>query len=141
MGADRVNDGTDANAETVEEQPDRRPPPPPDKPGTDGYPSRADSRNGAMAANDTSTQDIDQQAERKPDTVQEPQETQETSGGQGSTATEKPESPRTLESDEGASNENASERYDNGPSQEVSGTRPDTGQPPGEFGDPKDAGR
>jgi hypothetical protein len=136
MGADRVNDGTDANAETVEEQPDRPPPPPPDKPGTDGYPSRADSRNGAAAANDTSTHDIDQQAERKPDTVQEPQKI---SGGQGSTATEKSESPRTLESDEGASNESAGERYDN--PQEVPGTRPDTGQPPDEFGDPKDAGR
>jgi hypothetical protein len=133
MGADRASDGTDANAETVEEQPDRRPPPPADKPGTDGYPSRADSRNGAAAANDTSTQNIDQQAERKPDTVQEPQET---FGEQGSTATGKPESPRTLESNEGAS-----ERYDNGPSQEVPGARPDTGQPPDEIGDPKDAGR
>jgi hypothetical protein len=112
MGADRISDGTDTNAETVEEQPDRRPPPPPDKPGTDGYPSRADSRDGAAAANDTSTQN-----------------------------TEKPEPHGAQETNEGPSNDNAGERYDNSPSQEDTGARPDTGQPHDEIGDAKDAGR
>ena len=40
-------------SENVERTPatDRPPPPPPDKPGSEGYPSRADSRRGAEAAN------------------------------------------------------------------------------------------
>jgi hypothetical protein len=32
MGIDRINDGTDTNAETVEEKPNRPPPPPPERP-------------------------------------------------------------------------------------------------------------
>jgi hypothetical protein len=99
MGADRVSDGTDTNAETVEEQPDRRPPPPPDKPGTDGYPTRADSRNGAAAANDTSTQNTEKQAETKPDTARPPQET---SGEEDSTAARKKPEPETDNQPESA---------------------------------------
>jgi hypothetical protein len=142
MGADRVSDGTDTNAETVEEQPDRRPPPPPDKPGTDGYPSRADSRNGAAAANDTGTgtgtgtQNTEKQAEEKPDSAQT---SQETSGEQGSSATEKPEPPGTLEYNEGAvKDDSTTERYDNGPSPEGAGGKSDR-QPTEEIGEPKDA--
>jgi hypothetical protein len=97
MGADRVSDGTDTNAETVEEQPDRRPPPPPDKPGTDGYPSRADSRNGAMAANDASSQKAENQTEDNPETSQR---SQEPVGERDSTSTEQPETPRRPESNE-----------------------------------------
>ena len=54
MARDHIT-GTDRPHENVEQTPgaDRPPPPPPDKPGTEGYPSRADSRAGAAAANDT----------------------------------------------------------------------------------------
>jgi hypothetical protein len=105
MGADRVSDGTDTNAETVEEQPDRRPPPPPDKPGTDGYPSRADSRQGAAAANDTSTQDTENQGEDKPDTSQA---SQEAAGERDSTSSEKPETPGPTEPNESIGNDGGS---------------------------------
>ncbi|MEV5710272.1 hypothetical protein [Actinoallomurus sp. NPDC052274] len=55
MGIDHTTAGSDNNSETVEHKSaaDNRPPPPPDKPGSDGYPSRADSRAGAAAANNT----------------------------------------------------------------------------------------
>lgn len=54
MSADRTKPGTDADAEAVDNTPsaDRRPPPPPDRPGVEGYPSRAESRRGAAAANE-----------------------------------------------------------------------------------------
>jgi hypothetical protein len=53
MGIDRASTGSDANTENIEDKPatDRRPPPPPDRPGEEGFPSRADSRRGAAAAN------------------------------------------------------------------------------------------
>ncbi|WP_433181840.1 hypothetical protein [Actinoallomurus sp. CA-150999] len=53
VGIDRINAGSDANTENIEDKPaaDRRPPPPPDHPGEEGLPSRADSRRGAAAAN------------------------------------------------------------------------------------------
>lgn len=85
MGIDHTTDGSDASAETVEENPDRRPPPPPDKPGTDGYPSRADSRLGAAAANDTSAQTTDRAQEQKPEASPP---SWETSCEETSTATE-----------------------------------------------------
>jgi hypothetical protein len=73
MGVDRTGAGTDQPAEAVEEPPpaDRRPPP--DRPGAEGAPSRADSRNGAAAANETSTQAAEKQGEDKPDTDQREQ--------------------------------------------------------------------
>ncbi|MFB9834959.1 hypothetical protein [Actinoallomurus acaciae] len=69
MGVDHTDGGSDASIEAVEEEPaaDRRPPPPPDRPGTDGYPSRADSRNGAAAANE-GTPTTDEVREEEPDT-------------------------------------------------------------------------
>jgi hypothetical protein len=103
MGIDRISDDPDANAETVEEKPDRRPPPPPDKPGTDGYPSRADSRLGAAAASETSTQTTDRTQEWKPEPPSPPREE---SREQVSTATEdKLEASATSEVSEGESSE------------------------------------
>src|SRR5262249_51030019 len=61
----------------------RPPPPPPTRHGTDGYPSRHDSRDGAAAANDTSTQATDEPIENEPDTAQPDQEA---SGEQDSSA-------------------------------------------------------
>jgi hypothetical protein len=52
MGIDRTNDGADENVESATAA-DRGSPPPRDRPGADAYPSRADSRDGAAAANDT----------------------------------------------------------------------------------------
>ncbi len=59
MGIDRTTTGFDRLSENVERTPatDRPPPPPPDKPGSEGYPSRADSRAGAAAANATERSD------------------------------------------------------------------------------------
>lgn len=53
MAVDRVGEGADADVEMAEAKQalDRRPPP--DNPGVEGAPSRADSRAGAMAANES----------------------------------------------------------------------------------------
>lgn len=58
MAADRAT-GADSDAETVEDPAasDRRPPP--DRPGTEGFPSRAESRAGAAAANETTREQKD----------------------------------------------------------------------------------
>jgi hypothetical protein len=55
MGVDKVDGATDDETEqAVEHQPlDRRPPP--DRPGAEGLPSRADSRRGALVANEKPT--------------------------------------------------------------------------------------
>jgi hypothetical protein len=137
MGVDRTGAGTDDPAEAAGEPPppDRRPPP--DRPGAEGAPSRADSRNAAAAANETSPQATEKQDEDKPDT---PQASHETSGGQGSTTTEKPESPGTPGSDQGACNDTG-ERDDIGPSQEDIEGRSDTARPPDGVIDSKDAER
>jgi hypothetical protein len=50
MSADRTDTDADANDKTP--SPDRHPSPPPDRPGTEGYPSRAEGRRGAAAANE-----------------------------------------------------------------------------------------
>jgi hypothetical protein len=52
MAADRST-GADSDVETVEEPVAAERQPPPDRPGADGVPSRADSRAGAAAANET----------------------------------------------------------------------------------------
>jgi hypothetical protein len=128
MGIDRTGAGTDKPAEATEEPPppDRRPPP--DRPGAEGAPSRADSRNGAAAANDTSTQATDKPGEEKPDTVQA---SQETSGEQDSTAAEdKPEMPGTSEVNESSSNDNgiSGGRHETGPGEADTGGTPETEQ-------------
>jgi hypothetical protein len=77
MGIDHTTAGSDNNSETVEQKPaaDNRPAPPPDKPGSDGYPSRADSRAGAAAANNTdqptTTDKREQQSSGSTDTTAE----------------------------------------------------------------------
>ncbi|GLY74099.1 hypothetical protein [Actinoallomurus iriomotensis] len=60
MPVDRIGDSTDDSVETDIEQrgEDRRPPP--DRPGAEGYPSRAESRAAAAAANKDVTQNSDQ---------------------------------------------------------------------------------
>ncbi|MDN3355113.1 hypothetical protein [Actinomadura sp. DC4] len=139
MATDRASDGTDTNAETTEAQPDRRPPPPADRPGTDGYPSRAESRDRAAAANETSTQNTEKPADDKADTSHA---SQETSGEQGSNATEKPEPPGTPESNEGTGNDGAGKRDDYGPSQENTEARSDTAPPSdGVIGSTKETDR
>ncbi|MCW2865211.1 MAG: hypothetical protein JWP48_6919 [Actinoallomurus sp.] len=52
MGIDHTNDGADENVERATPA-DRGSPLPRDRPGADAYPSRADGRDGAAAANDT----------------------------------------------------------------------------------------
>lgn len=76
MGIDRTSDGTDANNENVEDNQtvDRRSPPP-DRPGSDAYPSRADSRAGAAAANDVSSQATETQPESERGTAEHSPET------------------------------------------------------------------
>jgi hypothetical protein len=138
MGVDRTDAGADGPKEAAEEPPppDRRPPA--DRPGAEGAPSRADSRDGAAAANDTSSQTTENQSEDKPDTIQAPQET--TDREDSTTVENKPETPGTSESNEGLRNDDGTtERRDNSPSQEDLGGRPDTTQPPGGAGQSKDA--
>jgi hypothetical protein len=128
MGVDRAGAGADDPGEAAEEPPppDRRPPP--DRPGAEGAPSRADSRNGAAAANDARDQAAENQGEEKPDTAQESQETSEREGN--TTVDNEPETPGTSESNEGLSNDDGSaELYDNNPTQEAAGGSPDTAQP------------
>ncbi|HEY0541922.1 MAG TPA: hypothetical protein VGD53_26380 [Actinoallomurus sp.] len=124
MGVDRASDGTDTNAETIEKQSDRRPPPPPDEPGTDGYPSRADSRNGAAAANDTSSQKAENQTEDKFETSQP---SQEPVGERDSTSTEQPRRPE--------SNEASTDGRRTTGSEIDTGGAPETEQRPEQVGD------
>jgi hypothetical protein len=133
MGVDRTGAGIDKAAEAAEEPfpPERRPPP--DRPGAEGVPSRADSRNGAAAANETSPQAAENQGEDKPDTAQARQETEREDN---TTVENEPEAPGTSESNEGPSNDDASGgRYDNVAVQEDPGGRP---EPSAEIGDHKD---
>jgi hypothetical protein len=128
MGVDRINDGTDANAEAVGEKPDQRPPPPPDKPGTDGYPSRTDSRLGAAAANDTQT--TDDVREEKRDTAQPSQEASERKDT--TAAEDKSRVPGTSEVDEGESVSNDADvserRFETDPGEAGTGSTPETDQ-------------
>lgn len=133
MGADRINDGTDANTEAVEEEPaaDRRPPPPPDRPGTDGYPSRADSRNGAAAANE-STPVTDEAREEKPDTAQA---SQETSREQDLTAGEdRSKTPGTSGESSSKDDGVSDQRYETGRGEADTGGTPEREQRPEEPG-------
>lgn len=137
MGIDRTGDVPDTNAETVEDKPDRTPPPPPDKPGTDGYPSRADSRKGAATANETSPQPTDKTREQKPEA---PPPSRETSVEQASTATEN--KPGTYASSELSEDESSSkdddlagERKDTGHTQADTAGTSDPEQASGEAGD------
>jgi hypothetical protein len=137
MGIDRAGDVPDANVETVEDKPDRPPPPPPDKPGTDGYPSRADSRSGAAAANETSAQPTDKTQIQKPEA---PQPSRDTSGEQASTVAEnKPGTFASSELSEGESSSKddgvAGERKDTGHAQTDTYGTSDTGQASKEAGD------
>jgi hypothetical protein len=137
MSVDRTGASTDKPAEAAEEPPPAERLPPPDRPGAEGAPSRADSRNGAAAANETSTQAAEKQGEDKPDTAQASQESPER---EDNTTVEKdPETPGTSESIESSSNDDGSgEQYDNNSTQEDTGGRPDIAQPSDELGDPKD---
>jgi hypothetical protein len=142
MGIDRAGDVPDANVETVEEKPDRPPPPPPDRPGTDGYPSRADSRAGAAAANETSPQATDKTQAQKPET---PPPSRETSGEQASTVAEnKPgtSAPSELNQGELSSKDDgiASERQDSGHTQADTAGRSEAEQASGEAADIGDSG-
>lgn len=57
MAIDRLSSDPDAAREKTEPNPPaERCPPPPDQPGIEGFPSRADSRRGAAAANNTDRQ-------------------------------------------------------------------------------------
>ena len=137
MGVDRTGAGADDPTEATEEPPppDRRPPA--DRPGAEGAPSRADSRNGAAAANETGNQTAEQQSEEKTDSDQK---SQETSGEQGSSAAETPEPSGTQESNEGiCKDDSTSERYDNGLSHVGTDSKPDAGRLAEEIGVPKDA--
>jgi hypothetical protein len=88
MDIDHTSDGTDADAETTEVRPDQRPAPPADRPGTDGYLSRAESRLGAAAANETATATAT--ATAKPETGEEIRRQEDATG--------KPESGLRAES-------------------------------------------
>jgi hypothetical protein len=142
MGVDRTGTGTDDPGEAAEQPPppDRRPPP--DRPGAEGAPSRADSRNGAAAANDTSDQAAENQSEDKPDTAQS---SQETSGEQGFMAVEdRPETPGMSEVNERESPTKddgvADVGYETGHGEADTGGRPEAQQPSGETGNPSHAG-
>jgi hypothetical protein len=69
MGIDHTNDGADENVERATPA-DRGSPLPRDRPGADAYPSRADGRDGAAAANDT--QNNGGRSEEKPGRVKPP---------------------------------------------------------------------
>lgn len=57
MNIDRANSGPDSDTEELDERPSApNRPPPPDRPGEAGYPSRAESRRLAAAANEVSRQ-------------------------------------------------------------------------------------
>ncbi len=63
MAFDRIAAGSDADGEKAGEEPTgRRRPSPPDRPGVEGFASRADSRHGAAAANATERQEPGAQA-------------------------------------------------------------------------------
>jgi hypothetical protein len=140
MGVDRTGAGTDKPAEPVEEPPPAERRPPPDRPGAEGAPSRADSRNGAAAANETSTQAAEKQGEKKPDVAQPSQETSER---KNTTAEIEPEALGTPESDRGVSEDdsNNGERYGTGHTQADTTGRPEAEQPSEEIGDLKGGNR
>lgn len=140
MSIDRINGDSDANAETVEEKPERPPPTPPDKPGTEGYPSRAESRLGAAAANETSPPATVEKPESKPEAPRP--SAQETSGEQDSTAAEdKPESPITTDASEPlrSSDESSGERRGTSPASEDNPGSPSTELASAESDDQKKA--
>jgi hypothetical protein len=95
MGIDRTSDGADAGNEDPERttSADRRPPPT-DRPGTDSYPSRADSRNGAVAANDTGAQAAADRHEERPDVGRS---SQDASASQGTASENLPDEQGELE--------------------------------------------
>jgi hypothetical protein len=133
MGVDRTGADTDNPAEAAEEPPPPERRPPPDRPGAEGVPSRADSRNGAAAANETSPQAAEDQGEDKPDTAQARQEPEREDN---TTVENEPEASGTSESNEGPGNDDAGGgRYDNIAVQEDPGGRP---EPSAEIGDHKD---
>jgi hypothetical protein len=128
MGVDRAGAGADDPHEAAEEPPPPDHRPPPDRPGSEGAPSRADSRNGAAAANETSTQAAENQGEGKPDTAQASQESPEREDN--TTLENEPETPGTSKSNEGSSNDDRSgEQYDNNPTPEVEGQPESTDKP------------
>ncbi|MCO6009402.1 hypothetical protein NE236_30970 [Actinoallomurus purpureus] len=100
MGIDRRSTGSNANTENIENTEnkpatERRPPPPPDRPGEEGFPSRADSRRGAAAANS------------KPETAPPAQETAgEQNDASLETGSDKPAASRSAQSSE-SSDENS----------------------------------
>jgi hypothetical protein len=125
-------DRTDTGNEDVENpsSTDRHPPPPPDRPGTDGYPSRADSRDGAAAANEAGTRPGEGQVGEL-STAQEPQQT---SGRDMSVGTEG-ETRGTPESGEDpGGGVGSGEWNDDAPPQEDQGGAPDTDQAPEGLG-------
>ncbi|WP_433178152.1 hypothetical protein [Actinoallomurus sp. CA-150999] len=111
-------------------------------PGTDGYPSRADSREGAAAANDISTQATDEPIENEPDTAQPDQEA---SGEQDSTAAQDGPEPWTASApDHGESVRDArvtGERSDTGHAQAGTSGSSDAERRFEEAGAASDAGR
>ncbi|MEV0406470.1 hypothetical protein [Actinoallomurus sp. NPDC050550] len=62
MAIDRDTSAADASGESGSEQRDQTRNPPPDRPGVEGFPSRAESRAGAAAANKDVDQESDQMA-------------------------------------------------------------------------------
>lgn len=90
MDIDRTSDGTDADTETTEAQPDQRPAPPVDRPGTDGYASRAESRQGAAAANETGTgtSQTGEEIHRQEDAVGKPESGRRAENASGTESTE-----------------------------------------------------
>jgi type II secretory pathway pseudopilin PulG len=136
MGVDRTGASSDKPAEAAEEPPPAERQPPPDRPGAEDAPSRADSRNGAAAANETSNQAAENQGKDKPDTAQASQESPEREDN--TTVDNEPETPGTSGSNEDSSNDDGiGEQYDNKSTEEDTGGRPDIVQPSGELGDPK----
>jgi hypothetical protein len=98
MKVDRGDiDSTATDNEDVENtsSTDGNPPPPPDRPGTEGYPSRADSRDGAAAANDAATWPGEGRVAEQ-NAAQEPQRT----SGRDMSVGSEGETQRTLESGE-----------------------------------------
>jgi hypothetical protein len=127
MGIDHTTTGSDKNVETVEQKPtaDHRPPPPPDRPGTPGYPSRADSRAGAAAANNTDQPAATDKREQKGGSTDV---TPESPNGQNPAATEKDTAAGTQlnESPESPTKDTktTAARTDSGTSPERTGERP-----------------
>lgn len=139
MGFDRTGATADNPNEAAKEPPppDRRPPA--DRPGAEGVPSRADSRNGAAAANDFSSQTAENQSEKKPDSPEAPQET--TDGEDNTTSENKPETSGPSESNEDLSTDDRTTERPSNPSQESLGATSDTTRPSDGINGPEDADR